>query len=219
MKLLIAGINHFDILGHRRLIEWLKQKSAIESGAPEFVAVEWDKDIFSLIKAQRNLIVELAHEEWPTAPNSFFQVIQQSLGYDGDTHKEVLPSVETVWLDNGKIVDDETKVSQFYRDRMNIYKGFARNTCLDFSENMLINMSLQAWQTSEPPVTGGTHRDIIFSDRIMSQIKHAKSDWAIVIVGANHASLSPGCMVSHLSEQGSICLPEELRPNWTDERT
>lgn len=219
MKLLIAGITHFDVLGHRRLIEWLKQKSAIESGAPEFVAVEWDKDMFSLIKAQRNLIGELAREEWPTAPNSFVQVIQQSLGYEGDTHKEVLPSVETVWLDNGKIVDDETKVSQYYRDRMNIYKGFARNTCLDFSENMLINMSLKAWQASEPPLTEGTQRDIIFSDKIMSQIKHAKSDWAIVIVGANHASLSPGCMVSCLSEQGSICLPEELRPNWTDERT
>jgi len=84
---------------------------------------------------------------------------------------------------------------------------------------MLINMSLKAWQTYESAETEGTECDIIFSDKIMSQIKHAKSDWAIVIVGANHASLSPGCMVSHLSERGSICLPEELRPNWTDERT
>ncbi len=145
MKLLIAGITHFDVLGHRRVLKWLKQKSAIESGAPEFVAVEWDKDIYSLIKAQRNLIGELAREEWPTAPNSFVQVIQQSLGYEGDTHKEVLPSVETVWLDNGRTVVDETIVRQYCRDRMNIYKGFVRNTCLDFSENMLINMSLQAW--------------------------------------------------------------------------
>jgi len=217
MKLLIAGIVHFDVLEHRRLLEWLKQKSAIESGAPEFVAVEWDKDSFSLLKAQRNLIGELARKEWPTAPNSFVQVIQQSLGYEGDTHKEVLPSVETVWLD--KPVVDETTVSQYCRKRMLIYKGFARNTCLDFSENMLINMSRRAWQTSEPPETGGTERDIIFSGKIMSQIKHAKSDWAIVIVGANHASLSPGCMASHLSERGIICLPEELRPNWTDERT
>ena len=206
MKFLIASINHFDVLGHRRLIEWLKQKSAIESGAPEFVAVEWDKDIFSLIKAQRNLIGELARKEWPTAPNSFVQVIQQSLGYEGDTHKEVLPSVETVWLD-GKI-----SVSEYYRTRMRTYKGFARNTCLDFSENMLINMSLKAWQLSEPLETEGIDRDIIFVDNIMPQIKRAKSDWAIVIVGANHASLSPGCMVSRLSEQGSICLPEELRP-------
>ena len=219
MKLLIAGIIHCDVLGHRRLIEWLKQKSAIESGAPEFVAVEWDKDMFSLIKAQRNLVGELARKEWPTAPNSFVHVIQQSLGYEGDTHKEVLPSVETVWLDNGRIVDNATKVSQYYRDRMDIYKDFARNTFLDFSENMLLNMSLQAWQTSEPPVTEGTPRDIIFSDKIMSQIKHAKSDWAIVIVGANHASLSPGCMASLLREHGCICLTEELRPNWTDERT
>jgi len=217
MKLLIASIIHFDVLGHRRLIEWLKQKSAIESGAPEFVAVEWDKDMFSLIKAQRNLIGEVARKEWPTAPNSFVQVIQQSLGYEGDTHKEVLPSVETVWLD--RPVVDETSVSQYCRKRMDTYKLYARNTCFDFGENMLINMSQQIWLESEPPETGGTERDIIFSDKIMSQIKHAKSNWAIVIVGANHASLSPGCMVSHLSERGSICLREELRPNLTDERT
>ncbi len=120
MKLLIAGITHFDVLGHRRLIEWLKQKSAIESGTPEFVAVEWDKDSFSLLKAHRNLIGEFARKEWPTAPNSFVQVIQQSLGYEGDTHKEVLPSVETVWLDNGRTVVDETNVSQYCRMRMDI---------------------------------------------------------------------------------------------------
>ncbi len=219
MKLLIASIIHFDVLGHRRLIEWLKQKSAIESGAPEFVAVEWDKDMFSLIKAQRNLVGELARKEWPTAPNSFVHVIQQSLGYEGDTHKEVLPSVETVWLDNGKIVDNETKVSQYYRDRMKIYEDFTRNTCLDFSDNMLMNMSLEAWRYAEPPATEGTQRDIAFSNIIMSQIEHVTSDWAIVIVGANHASLSSGSMVSYLSEQGCICLPEELRPNWTAERT
>ena len=121
MKLFIAGITHFDVLGHRRLLKWLKQKSAIEYGNPEFVAVEWGKDSFSLLKAHRNLIGELACKEWPTAPNSFVQVIQQSLGYEGDTHKEVLPSVETVWLDNGRTVVDETNVSQYCRMRMDIY--------------------------------------------------------------------------------------------------
>lgn len=213
MKLLIAGITHFDVLGHRRLLEWLKQKLVIESVNPDFIAVEWDKNIYCLIKSQRKLIGELARKEWPTAPDSFVQVIQRSLGYEGDTHEEVFPSVETIWLDNGRKVDDGTIWSQYARDRMNIYKGFTQNTCLDFSENMLLNMSLKSWSACNPPEPGGTDRDIIFSDKIMSQIEHANSGWAIVIVGANHASLFPGCMTSRLSEQGIICLPEELRPN------
>jgi hypothetical protein len=74
-------------------------------------------------------------------------------------------------------------------------------------------MSLNAWDASTPPKNGGDERDIIFTNIINSRIKKAKLEWAIVIVGANHASLSEGCMALRLREQGIVCLPEELRPN------
>ncbi len=212
MKLLIASINHNDVLGRQRLIEWLKQKSDIESGLPEFVAVEWDNDIFSCVKAQRTLIGELVRKEWPSVSSSFVQAIQQSLAYEGDTHKDVFPSVKTIWLDSGREVTDETIVSQNYIDRMKIYKSFTRNTCLDFSDNMLMNMSLEAWRQAGSPPPEGTQRDIVFSNIIMSHIENIGSGWAIIIVGTIHGSLSPNSMVSLLSKQGCNCLPEELRP-------
>lgn len=212
MRVFIAGINHNDVLGQRRLIKWLNEKANTERDDPEFVAVEWDEGMHSRVKAQRKLIGELVRKEWPAATDYFVHTIERSLGYDGDTHCEVFPSVNTIWLDKGRALGDPAIVDNYYVDRMNIYRCCAQGVPMDFTENLLHDMSVRAWDLGGSPVPGGDSRDALFSEMIIEETKRALSGWCIVIVGCNHAGLSNGSMAWRLRKEGMVCLPDELRP-------
>lgn len=106
MRLKIAGINHNDILGRECLLRWLHEAKAMENSPPAFIKVEYDEVIFRQIKEQRRDLRRLAEETWPSTPPSVLKVIEESLVYEGDLHKKVFTNVETVWLDQGRIITD-----------------------------------------------------------------------------------------------------------------
>ena len=70
MKLKIAGINHNDILGPQRLLQWLEDLKVNEDTLPEFVAVEFGQEHFPSIKLQRPLMRKFVLEAWPDTGNS-----------------------------------------------------------------------------------------------------------------------------------------------------
>lgn len=74
-------------------------------------------------------------------------------------------------------------------------------------------MSIVAWNQGSPPQSGGSERDVKFAQLILERLRREISEWAIVIVGLNHAGEVEGHMVRHLKDEGTIeCAVTDLRP-------
>lgn len=134
MRLKIAGIVHNDVLGRERLLKWLQEAKTTEESPPAFIAVEYDEEIFRQIRVQRPVLRRLAAEAWSGAPSSVLKAIEESLVYEGDLHETVFPGIGTVWLDQGRTVNDPTCISQYAQDRINIYRSFIPDGLLELGE-------------------------------------------------------------------------------------
>lgn len=74
-------------------------------------------------------------------------------------------------------------------------------------------MSIVAWNQGSPPQLGGSERDVKFAQLILERLRREISEWAIVIVGLNHASEVEGHMVGRFKDEGTIeYAVTELRP-------
>ena len=58
----IAGINHNDPSMRQRLIQWLT--TCAKYGNPDFVGVEWDRDIYGRVRDQRERFSQLLRRQW-----------------------------------------------------------------------------------------------------------------------------------------------------------
>jgi len=212
MRLRIAGIVHNDLMGRKRLLKWLREMRDFEEVPPVFVAVEYDESIFGKIRAQRSVLRRLAAEAWQGSSQSVLKAIQDSLGYEGDLHEGVFPGIKTVWLDQGRTVEDPTILSQYARDRLNIYKSFVPREQKVLSNATLLAMSGTAWERGSTPRPGGSDRDAKFARVIIDRLQSESRGWAIVIVGSNHASEVEGSMVSRLKGEEIECQMSQLRP-------
>ena len=208
MKLHIAGVYHFDPTCRTRLRQWLEQLSAAHAELPAFVAVEYDADLFAQIKAQRTAFRRLLSEQWPDGAPELLDELELSLGYDGDTHERVFPGAKVVWLDQGRMYD----VGGFAYERLIMYHQFlGEDGSPQDTSAALRRLSQQARQRANAP-TEGNARDRKFADVILEEIQRGGGDWAIVIVGATHASHHPGRMSRLLKETGQLCDVSILHP-------
>ncbi len=212
MRLRIAGVNHNDILGARRLRAWYDQVRNLETSTPTFVAVEFDRELFEQVRLQRPLIRRLASEVWPETDDEVLCLIERSLVYEGDLHERIFPGVETVWLDQGRKTTYPTDMSGYAQDRLSIYRRFISVAKSRLEIDDVKVMCQAAWNQGVAPQPGGTCRDLKFSQKIMQRVANGESDWAIVVVGSSHASQVEGSMVSRLTGQGIACPVTELRP-------
>lgn len=211
MRLRIAGVNHNDVLGRERLIKWLQEVKAVEGTHPAFVAVEYDEEIFYKIREQRPILGKLVASVWTNTPSPVRKVIEESLVYEGDIHNMIFPGVETVWLDQGRNVSDSTIISNYARDKLNVYRCFIPVDQAELGDESLRHMSISAWKRVVSPQPGGP-RDIKFAQLIADRSRWKNSGWAIVIVGIDHACEVEGRMVTLLKDQGINCQVNELKP-------
>lgn len=65
MKLYIAGINHNDPVSRTGLIQWLHEIKAENQTKPDFIASEWDEEVYTKVAAQRPYLSQLLEKEWP----------------------------------------------------------------------------------------------------------------------------------------------------------
>lgn len=212
MHLMIAALVHFDVCGRDRLAEWLRDARNSNQLTPRFVAVEYDRAVFEKIRAQRSLLRARAAELWPACSLETLDTLAGSLVYDGDCHMSVFPGVETLWLDEGRFLEDPTVIEEYARDRLALYRGYASGLTEDLGVKALHQMSERAWADGPPPIDGGDQRDCIFADRILSVKPGTPDCWGVCIVGANHASDVRGSMVSRLRDAGVACHVTQLRP-------
>lgn len=212
MKIIIAGIVHFDVLGRYRLSKWINKISEKMGNPPEFVAVEWDEEVFKQVCSQRILIRNYAKAEWPEAPPKFTDIIESSMGFEGDTHKLFFPNVETLWMDQGRPIGDQSIIAEYAMDRFKIYRKYFPDGSFDFGPKTLLHMSKEAWMRSSPDTAAGSPRDNIFFEVILRRLNRINSNWAIVIVGASHARKNEGFLAKKLINEGLSCYSTILRP-------
>jgi hypothetical protein len=210
MRLKIAGIQHNDVLGRRRLLSWLHELKSSEAAMPTFVAVEYDETTFGRIRAQRRVMRTLAAEVWSGSSPSVLEVMKDSLVYEGDLHESVFPGTETVWLDEGRTVEDPTVVSQYAVDRLKCYKSLVSSGQKTLSEGDLLGMSRMAWENVS--ALSPNERDAKFARVLLDRCQTIDQGWAIVVVGANHASEVQGSMVTQLRRNGIECEVSRLCP-------
>jgi hypothetical protein len=200
VKLYVAAVIHFDPLGRGRLRRWLGRCLALEGRPPAFVATEWDHDAFAEVRRQRAEFRHLAQKEWPHASREALTILELSLGYEADTHLELFPDTEVLWLDEGR-----DAVHGYAEARLAIYRDFLQGIpwprCSSTPLRQLSAMARQRTQGTTAP----SDRDIKFASLIRDRIARGEGAWAATIVGANHASPVPGSMRSLLEEEGCLC--------------
>ncbi|MCK4823228.1 hypothetical protein KA005_46155 [bacterium] len=178
------------------------------------MAVEWDYQIFEIICKQRKNVYNLARKQWPSATQKFLNTLAEAVAYEGDTHMDVFPDIHTIWLDQGRTIRDQTIITDYAEDRINVYVNLIGNGIHDFDEETLYLMSRKAWERSEFSNDGNIDRLCKFSSIIINKYVFNSNKWAIVIVGANHARKHQGTMISDLENHGFHCEVSDLNPKW-----
>ena len=202
MRLEIAGINHFDPLGRGKLKLWIDKVSALYMTPPGFVAVEWDEKLFNEVKSQRAKFLVLARSEWPDAHPDLLETLQLSLAYEADTHAILYPNLAILWLDQGR----QYSVSDHAERHLALLKSFLSGKPMTSdTREVLERLSRVAYERAQSPQEG-SQRDAAFACLVMEELKDLReTDWAIVIVGAGHASATLGTMRSLLERKGIDC--------------
>lgn len=206
----VAGVNHNDLRGRERLRLWLQSIFDTENGPPNFIAIEWDSDVFEKIKNQRKQFRELFQNKWPSLSLDDLNIIESSLGYEGDSHNEIFPKAEIIWLDNDRMVE-ESKVRNYATDRFTLIRGFVNNYLTHFD---LDSLSKIAWEIAKNNERNSEERDKKFANMILKKIQKGDGKWAIIIVGAEHAENREGSMRMLLESKDYICKVAFLKPNY-----
>ena len=201
MKLYIAGVNHFDPLCRPKLVKWLQHLSETYDKQPAFVAVEYDINLFEQIKKQRRRFRQMLHNEWPSLTLEQLNILENSLAYEGDTHLEVFPDVEILWLDTGRQVSDSSVLYKYAEDRLAMYKQYSSGeTALN------INKLSERIRNVANPEDINLNRSKRFANLIHKGISKNDGKWAIVIVGFSHTRKDiQGTMRCLLEDNGLIC--------------
>ena len=200
MKIYMAGVNHFDPLCRENLIKWFTELVAINDNPPAFIAVEYDKDHFEQIKKQRKRFRRLIQNEWPYLSSDKVDILQNSLGYEGDAHLQVFPAVELLWLDEGRQVNNKSIIINYAEDRLKIYAG-----SWSVSKPLSINQLSENIRKIEASGVS-SDRDVEFARLIQQRISKGGGSWAIAVVGSSHASeKNQGSMRYLLEDAGLLC--------------
>ncbi|MBN2170675.1 MAG: hypothetical protein JW819_05045 [Candidatus Krumholzibacteriota bacterium] len=203
MTLFVAGINHLDVLGRTKLSLWLHDLSVNVEGKPAFVAIEFDKETFSVLIKQRPILLNLAKARWPTLAEETYEVLARSIAYEGDSHIPFFPRAPIIWLDEDREVTDPSKIHEYAKRRQEYYEPRAP-ACE--SASFLESLSRAAWNDDSTTNEERRARDPVFAQRIISASKAQHADsWAIAIVGYNHASDEKGRMIDLLEIAGIRC--------------
>ncbi len=198
----VVGVVHQDPLGYPRLQGYLESLCSSREHKPDFVAVEYDQNYFKHIIDQRPKLRKLVEKEWPYLSAEDHTTLENSLGYEGDTHCRIFPDSSTVWLDKGRSDIKVEDVEQYAEHRIKMLRCCAASMSQD-PNGFLCRLSRKVCDAAranrDQP---GNDRDKKFAEMIRSQLKN----YAVVIVGASHARLDvQDSFVSIVQDLGIRC--------------
>ena len=73
----------------------------ISRHAPQFVAVEWARDVFERLVVWRPWIEKELCRRWQFLEGAGCREVSLALGWEGDAHVELFPDVDRLWLEDG----------------------------------------------------------------------------------------------------------------------
>ena len=219
----IAGVCHQDPKGKANLIAWLHDLSAANDEPPAFVGIEYNKDKFAEIKRQRPMLRQTLESICPRASSDFLDALSECLAYEPDAVADTFPNAEPLWLDTEILNPNPT--ANLYLTWIvycKQYKRWVDSKGLLFptaSTEVLDLLSKAAWDLFDPqraqfPDRGDALRSKNFACRVLDRINQGSLGWAIVVVGAYHASVSiPESMRSRLADARIECKVDWIKPN------
>lgn len=201
IDLYLIGVNHSDPLHRRELLCRIRTLAEQNPGAPAFIAVEYDEDTFEWIVKQRPKFRLLLKEKWPDLTVDELDNLEKSLAYDGDSHLDIFPEAQTVWLDSGRPFpphwDRDSPCAA--SERFDHYQGCLENNSLH-GNLPLLSECLRTEAIMNPK---GSNRDRTFAELILAALATYSPGWAFSITGAAHAQKDiPGSMAAILSDKG-----------------
>lgn len=204
MIVYIAGINHFDPTNRETLRRWLATLSSSRTSPPVFVATEWNREVFENIKEQRPKFRQLMMRQWPDASSELLDILENSLGYEADTHTEVFDNVEILWLDQERLVN-VSDINNYAKDRLKMYRSFLEGHPLPKNTSEALSMFSKEARRRAQNSEASTRRDVEWARLIQEKCVISKGEWVIIIVGSSHASDHEGSMRRLLQDQRLIC--------------
>ena len=211
MELHIAGIVHGDPLGPETLRLWLRGLREHSANPPEFIAVEYASSDFLKIRDQRDALTEIAGRVWPEAPQELVRALAPAIAYEADAHQEVFPDLEVLWLDEFRVNKPFGAVEHFAQDRLMDYRDWLAGEDLSLPiPELLRKLSRKTWSPTSDE--GPEPRDEEFARLVNERVNQQDGNWAIVVVGARHASNHKGRMRRRLEDSGIPCTVDILDP-------
>ena len=193
MKLYLIGVNHYDPLGRQYLSALLRDIGTSERLPPLWIAVEYDEQYHAGVVAQRPTLRRILLERAGPLTNERADMLAQAMGYDGDTHMEVFPGSETIWLDEGREVDPKgTAEYTFGTWLWNSPNGLAAD---------LQPLRKQLQEIADGRLDG--KRDRSWINLLSKRMENSSAGWATVVVGSSHTDpRAPQSLASMLGKKG-----------------
>lgn len=226
--LYIAGVCHQDPKGKANLKGWLRALRADNDGPPAFVGLEYNENKFAEIKKQRPMLRKKVKSMCPRASSDLLDALEQCLAYEPDAVGEEFPNVEPLWLMKGT----SPPIEDLYDCWVGCYKRYynparqvsSQEAARVGTEQALTILSEAAWaefKSYENRISKGLQievpdpeqRDKKFACLVREKIDQVSGGWAIVIVGANHASNNVGRMRYRLTAAGIKCKVDLIKTN------
>jgi len=206
VELFSAGINHNDPLMREELVDWLHELKDEHDSNPCFIAVEWGEYAHSKVADARDEFKVLAKNEWPGVSHELLTTLAEAMGYEGDTHRDLWPNLDPIWLDNDREVTAMTdyNLANYAAGRLGVYKlrvGTADpvNDPAGALQQLsgAAHIGQQAWVDNA--------RDESWAKQITGAISNNPDcEWAVVVCGSEHFAKHAG-NVRDLLDKNKTC--------------
>ena len=180
-RIYVAGVNHFDPF-HRALARtWLDQIAAEEDSVPAFVANEWSSEAYAFARDNRDGFMSCVLDDYKMMDAHSLRLVELSFGYEGDVFDDVFGHDRAFWL--GGSTELSTLID-FRVKRCHQFVDYQGNP-ID-GPDFLRKLSLGAHACAQPPGPGD-QRDGELAAAIHVKARKINAEWAIAIIGGNHA--------------------------------
>ena len=181
----LIGVHHFDPLSRILCERHLRNASQEYPDRPAFVATEWDSGDFLQVKAQRPHLRQLFQARWPKANRELLDYIEQTPGFEADTHEGIFPGARVLWLDEGRR-DRQGSVASFADYCFALYQGIIGDAQLPCDTNSTLRHLHQGLWKSTEAHEPNYDRDFGWAETVKSHVEQEGGTWGTAIVGAGH---------------------------------
>lgn len=175
---IIVGVNHFDPLGPRKVRKYLDEIKA-QGFCPEYVCVEWKKEIADEVIKQRIEFGDMVKSRFPNIRDEDALEFEKSLAYEADSHVDTFPEAGIIWLEANRDIDStDSGITEYSKHRFKKYRNYDINSTIeDISREVLAENNRY---------TPG-YRDVAFFEAVQAQT-NCNCD-ILCIVGASHGDV------------------------------